>query len=437
MLIALKLLAFFLGITMIFFALKSAVKTFVLPRAAPDGITKFVFRSLRRFFNGLCLSVDTYLQRDRIMSFYAPVALVLLVPVLLFIIDVGFTLVYWAIDSTSLEQAFSLSGSSLMTLGFIAPVDLPTRLIAFGEAAIGMIMVALLISYLPTIYSVFSQRELTVSAWETRAGSPPWAVTMIERAFLLDRMEELRDVWGEWERWFVQLEETHTSLSSVIFFRSQRPNRSWITAAGSVLDAASFARAAVDIEPDPHADLMIRAGYLSLRYIVEPYGVKLKRDPHFPDDSISISREEFDDAFNHLSSMGVPMRPDRDQAWKDFAGWRVNYDEALLMLCDLVMAPEAPWSSDRSAGRWYLTPKFKNRNIALDEATVYRERKESELPNIDSSEKAKESNVQRLRRLDRRLLNRRIIRQSRSRRMGTNSQGLLQLWPVRKRRAND
>jgi hypothetical protein len=235
----------------------------------------------------------------------------------------------------------------------------------------------------------------------------------------------------------VQLEETHTSLSSVIFFRSQRPNRSWITAAGSVLDAASFARAAVDIEPDPHADLMIRAGYLSLRYIVEPYGVKLKRDPHFPDDSISISREEFDDAFNHLSSMGVPMRPDRDQAWKDFAGWRVNYDEALLMLCDLVMAPEAPWSSDRSAGRWYLTPKFKNRNIALDEATVYRERKESELPNIDSSEKAKESNVQRLRRLDRRLLNRRIIRQSRSRRMGTNSQGLLQLWPVRKRRAND
>ena len=352
----------------------------MLPRAAPDGITKFAFRSLRRIFNTLCLSVDTYLQRDRIMSFYSPIALVLLVPLLLFIIDVGFTLVYWAIDSTSLEQAFSLSGSSLMTLGFIAPVDLVTRLLAFGEAAIGMILVALLISYLPTMYSVFSQRELVVSAWETRAGSPPWAITMIERAFLLDRMEEMTPIWNEWERWFVQLEETHTSLSSVIFFRSQRPNRSWITAAGSVLDAASFVRAAIDIEPDPHADLMIRAGYLALRYIVEPYGAKPKRDPQYPEDPISVTREEFEHAFNHLLSIGVPMRPDRDQAWKDFAGWRVNYDQPLLMLCDLVMAPEAPWSSDRCTGRWYLTPKFKNRNIALDEATLYRERKNPSCP---------------------------------------------------------
>lgn len=433
MLIALKLVAFFLGLALIFFALKSAVKTFVLPRAAPDGITKIVFRLLRRFFNALCLSVDMYVQRDRIMSFYAPVALVLLVPVLLFIIDAGFTLVYWSIGNLNLEQAFSLSGSSLLTLGFVAPTDLLTRVIAFGEAAIGMIMVALLIAYLPTIYAVFSQRELTVSAWETRAGSPPWAITMIERAFLLDRMDAMREIWMEWERWFVQLEETHTSLSAVIFFRSQRPNRSWITAAGSVLDAASFVRAAVNIEPDAHADLMIRAGYLALHYIIEPYGVPLKRDPHFPDDQISIARAEFDDAFTHLLEMGVPMRPDRDQAWQDFAGWRVNYDAPLLMLCDLVMAPEAPWSSDRSTGRWYLTPKFKNRNIALDDATVYREQKESELPNIGSPETVRDSNAQRMRRLDRRLLNRRLIRQGRERRISTFSQ----LRAVRKRRADD
>lgn len=433
MLIVLKLLTFFLGLALVFIALRSAVKTFVLPRAAPDAITKVVFRVLRRFFNGLCLSVETYVQRDRIMSFYAPVALVLMVPVLLFIIDIGFTGVYWAIDSSSLEQAFGLSGSSLLTLGFVAPTDLLSRVIAIGEAAIGMIMVALLIAYLPTIYAVFSQRELQVSAWETRAGSPPWAVTMIERAFLLDRLEELTDIWTEWERWFVQLEETHTSLSAVIFFRSQRPNRAWITAAGSVLDSAAFVRAAVNVLPDPHADLMIRAGYLALRYIVEPYGVQIKRDPHFPEDPISVKREEFDAAFNHLFALGVPMRPDRDQAWRDFAGWRVNYDAALIALCDIVMAPEAPWSSDRCAGHWYLTPKFKNRNIALDEATVYREKKESELPNLGSPDAAKESNAQRMRLIDRRLLNRRLIRQGRERRVTT----LSQLRAARKRRADD
>ena len=42
---------------------------------------------------------------------------------------------------------------------------------------------------------------------------------------------------------------------------------------------------------------------------------------------------------------------DRDQAWRDFAGWRVNYDTVLLAACDLTSAPEAPWSSDRAGDR--------------------------------------------------------------------------------------
>ena len=43
---------------------------------------------------------------------------------------------------------------------------------------------------------------------------------------------------------------------------------------------------------------------------------------------------------------------DRDQAWRDFAGWRVNYDTVVTILAGFVLAPYAPWISDRSpAGR--------------------------------------------------------------------------------------
>jgi hypothetical protein len=379
----LRLFALALGLVIVFIALRSAIKTFVLPRAAPDGITRVVFRSLRRAFNAILTPIESYERRDRIMAFYSPVGLVMLVPVLLLIVDVGFTLMYWGAREQHLADAFSLSGSSLLTLGFVAPADLSERLLAFVEAAIGMTITALLIAYLPTIYSVFSQRETPVSALEIRAGTPPWGVTLIQRHWLLDRMDALSNVWSEWERWFTQLEETHTSLSTVIFFRSQRPDRSWITAAGAVLDAAALVRAAVDIPPDPKADLMIRSGYLALRYIAMPYGLRYSADPHFPDDPISVTHAEFDDAYNQLSASGVPMQPDRDQAWRDFAGWRVNYDAALLDLCALVMAPEAPWSADRCEGRWYLTPKFRTRNVATDANTRYRERKEAELPNIE------------------------------------------------------
>ena len=49
-----------------------------------------------------------------------------------------------------------------------------------------------------------------------------------------------------------------------------------------------------------------------------------------------------------LEEAGVPLNADRDQAWRDFSGWRVNYDTVLLALANLTSAPPAQWSSDRS-----------------------------------------------------------------------------------------
>jgi hypothetical protein len=53
-----------------------------------------------------------------------------------------------------------------------------------------------------------------------------------------------------------------------------------------------------------------------------------------------------------LAGAGLPVREDRDQAWRDFAGWRVNYDSVLVDLAARMMAPYAPWSSDRSVVHW-------------------------------------------------------------------------------------
>ena len=47
-----------------------------------------------------------------------------------------------------------------------------------------------------------------------------------------------------------------------------------------------------------------------------------------------------------LRSLDVPVKEDLDQAWRGFSGSRVNYDEVLVRLCALTMAPPATWSSD-------------------------------------------------------------------------------------------
>ena len=346
MLILLRILIFLSGAALTATTILSAVQTFVLPRSAPDPIARFVFRSLRRLFDLAASRASTYAGQDRVMAFFAPVALLALVPTWLALICAGFAGMFWALDAGPWYQALVLSGSSLLTLGFARVDSLPVALLTFGEALLGLMMVAILIAYLPTIYAAFARREAAVSMLEVRAGSPPSAVEMIKRYHRLHGLDHLGLLWEQWEVWFTELEESHTSLAALVFFRSPKPEHSWVTAAGAVLDAAALVNAVVATPHDLQADLTIRAGYLALRSIADFFGVRYDRDPR-PGDAISVSRAEFDAACADMAAQGVPLEPDRDKAWRDFAGWRVNYDTVLVALAGITMAPCAPWSSDR------------------------------------------------------------------------------------------
>jgi hypothetical protein len=190
---------------------------------------------------------------------------------------------------------------------------------------------------------------------EVRADNPPSAVEMILRFHRIHGLDRLGELWKAWETWFADVDESHTSLPALVFFRSSRPDLSWVTAAGAVLDAASLTLSTVNIPTESLAALCIRAGYLALRRITDYFGIPYNPYPH-PADPISIKREEFDAAYERLTSAGVPVKPDREQAWRDFAGWRVNYDSVLLDLAGLTMAPEAPWSGDRATV--FRTPRI-------------------------------------------------------------------------------
>lgn len=210
---------------------------------------------------------------------------------------------------------------------------------------------ALLIAYLPTMYTAFSRRENAVTRLAVRAGEPPSAVNMLLRFNRLQRLNKqdlMDEIWIDWEIWFSELEESHTSLAALVFFRSPQPDHSWVTAAGTVLDAASLSASVLDVPLNPRVNLCIRAGFIALRRIADFFEVEYNEDATFPADPISISRMEFDEAYDILVADGVAVKADREQAWQDFAGWRVNYDRVLLALARMTMAPYAMWSSDRS-----------------------------------------------------------------------------------------
>ncbi len=346
--IIVRSLIFILGLGLATFTLVSAIRSFVLPRGVPDLITASVFKTVRYFFNLRVRHAQSYTERDHIMALYAPISLLSLPPVWLVLVLIGYMGMFWALDLCSLKDTFLLSGSSLLTLGFANVHSVPQMILAFSEATIGLILVALLIAYLPAMYDNFSRRETAVTRLAVRAGTPPSPVEMILRLHRIGELDNLRDFWEEWETLFAEIAESHTSLAPLVFFRSQDPEQSWITASGTVMDGAALILSSVAIPYEPQGALCVRAGYLALQQIATVFDVSYNSAPHFPQESISISREEFDEVLQELAAYDVPLKKDKEQAWLDYAGWRVNYDTVLLALSALVMAPYARWSSDRS-----------------------------------------------------------------------------------------
>lgn len=338
-----RLAAFAVGVFVVARTMLGAIRAFVLTRGSNDPLLRIFWLAIRRLFSLIAHWRKSYAWQDRILAYYPPVALVLMPVCLITLVGLGYTLIYWALGVGSLLDAFHLSGSSVLTLGFASSTVPGAALAAFTEAALGLILVTLLISYLPTIYGAFSRRELLVNLLEVRADSPPSAVVLLTRMHRLHGLDGLHEMWERWEPWFSELEETHTSLPILVFYRSQQANHSWVNAAEAIMDTAALTRSLVDIPLDVQADLTIRAGYLAVRRIADYFLIRY--DPHPRQDApTSISRALFEQVCDVLAADGVPLKTDRDQAFLDFNGWRVNYDEPMLALARMTTAPPSWWT---------------------------------------------------------------------------------------------
>jgi hypothetical protein len=345
-----RIVAGVVGAVLVIAALSSAVRTVVVPRAIGSWVTRFVFTTVRRIFDVIAHERRPFEARDRVFSFYSPISLLLLPVAWVSLITLGFTGIFYASGVDSWHDSFVVSGSSVFTLGFEFRHGLTQLVITFIEAGLGLGIIALLISYLPSIYAAFNRREQLVGMLEVRAGLPPSAAEMLVRYQRIGALDSIdKDLFPQWELWFSDIEESHTSQPSLVFFRSPIPQRNWILAAGCMLDTAAVVASTLDRGPSPEAALMMRTGFFALRRLADYFGIEHDADPR-PDDPISVTRREFDLLLVELRAADIAVKADLDQAWHDFAGWRVNYDRVLVVLAGMVGAPPARWISDRDAG---------------------------------------------------------------------------------------
>jgi hypothetical protein len=331
----------------------SVIGTVVVPRRIRSLLTRAVAVSVNAAFHFAADRFDSYEPRDRILAVQAPVQLILQIVAWLAVFELGFALLLWpSMGSAGLTGGFELAGSSLCTLGYLAPHSGGPAGLADLASLVGLGTVALQIGYLPTLYAAFNRREGLVTMLDSRAGVPSWGPELLARTHFglgsgVSAMGQLPELFEDWERWSADVSESHATYLPLTNFRSPRPLSSWLTAQLAVLDAAALYLSLVpDASGAVPARLCLRGGFTCLETIARARGVPIP-DEADPNDGISLTYEEFVDAIDRLASVDFPLARSSEEAWLDFVGWRVNYEAAAYAIARAIDAPPALWSGPR------------------------------------------------------------------------------------------
>ena len=344
-------LAILLGGAIVAYALQTAIRTFLLPQPGLSLLSRSVFRVMYPVFAAIDRLPVARSRRHDWQAVYAPLCLVLIVFVTMVVIAIGYTLILFGLGMPSLEAAFLASISSVSTLGFATlPGGLAIPTVATLETMTGILIVALLIGYLPTIYAAVQQREESVAALVAHVGTPLSGEAILVRYARAPGLAQLDELWTEWRRWFAALGQSHDSLAGIIFVRSPQPEQSWVTASEAILDAAALTVSALGPPHDAGAERCLEIGSQALRQIVA--GVRVPPDPaRRKHGSRHVSQSEFDAAVASLAAAGLPVSAEPAAAWQEFAQWRDQYDASVFALRRLTEAPEATWPSPDASTR--------------------------------------------------------------------------------------
>jgi hypothetical protein len=347
----LKVLAAVVGALVVALTVRSATKTFIVPRGRTEIVTNTSLELTAALFRPSMSNRLPFVRRSTALALFAPVALLVTYALWLLLASIGFSLIYWADGVTPFPQALALSGSSFFTLGYDAPAGGLTMLGTIVEAGLGLFLIALLIGYLPTIYSAFREREAVVAAVAARAGTPPSGVNLLVHHEYLGGWDAVAEVWPTMEAWFAQIGESHRAITLLPFYRSLDADRHWVTAAGASLDGAALAVSTVEGDVATRgARLMLHAGshvlwemadHLALR--PGPRPADWPPSPRGVPTELTVTRAEWEEGRAALAAAGIPVKADADGAWAEFASLRAQYDRSLVLLAALLFAPPAPW----------------------------------------------------------------------------------------------
>lgn len=306
-------------------------------------------RGLWRTATALTKNLDRR-RRHRILSTVGPLLMPLLIGVFIFLLILGFALIYlpridggFKIDDDEagipLIQAFYFSGITLLTIGFgdILPTTNLTRIVAVLEGASGVAAISLSITYLLTVAAALERKRALALKLYHQARQGADISGFISSHFARGKFHSLTESLRGATHDLQELLESHLEHPVIHYFHPVEVYKGFPRALFVVLETVAILDAHLDeaeyVEAGDHPDVLIAGD--SARHVLAELVTSLRLEHvatkpfETPEETERRRRKCFNRALKYLRKTNIKTRSDYESAFSEYNEDREAWERQL------------------------------------------------------------------------------------------------------------
>jgi hypothetical protein len=257
------------------------------------------------------------------------------------LVQIAFAGILWGFRiEVGVWRALSSSGSALSTLGYLTPESLSGQYLAVFQAAIGLVLVILLFTFVPGYQAAVQTRERRVGWLYARAAHEANSQRYLDWLLTSKRDGDIRDGWEDWENWFRGIRETHTLSPILAYVPSIYTGTSWLAASSAVLDAATAVTACLGDNAPTEISLCQREGTVTMQLVTAALGVG---NPDSPAAAAAATSTHvvlrFDGLYEMLVAGGFTIVGTRDECHARYVALRGHYAPQIRQIAATTLTP--------------------------------------------------------------------------------------------------